>query len=72
MSEQAAPVAPPASAAAAAPAACEINKPKPCCVCKPEKASRDECLLLNGEDSGKCDTLITSYKKCMQGYGFSI
>ncbi|GMM36042.1 copper metallochaperone [Saccharomycopsis crataegensis] len=48
------------------------SKPKPCCVCKVEKATRDECLLKNGEESGKCDGMITSYKKCMAGYGFKI
>lgn len=56
----------------AEPAACEKTKPKPCCVCKTEKAVRDECLLMNGQDSGKCDTLIGSYKLCMKGYGFTI
>ncbi|ODV59350.1 copper metallochaperone COX17 [Ascoidea rubescens DSM 1968] len=49
---------------------CEINKPKPCCVCKDEKATRDECLLKFGQDSGKCDDIILAYKKCMKGYGF--
>ena len=47
------------------------DKPKPCCVCKPEKEARDTCLLFNGQDSGKCDELIAKYKKCMEGYGFS-
>lgn len=48
------------------------NKPKPCCVCKPEKETRDQCLLINGEESGKCDGLIGQYKACMKGYGFVI
>lgn len=46
------------------------DKPKPCCVCLDEKKKRDECLLFNGQDSGKCDELIASYKSCMKGYGF--
>ncbi len=48
------------------------SKPKPCCVCKPEKEARDECLLFNGQDNGKCDELIAKYKTCMKGYGFDI
>lgn len=48
------------------------SKPKPCCVCKPEKETRDECLLINGQDSGKCDDVISQYKVCMKGYGFAI
>lgn len=48
------------------------SKPKPCCVCKDEKAKRDECLLINGQESGKCDSLIGEYKKCMKGFGFEI
>ncbi|CAH2449421.1 Cytochrome c oxidase copper metallochaperone [Komagataella phaffii CBS 7435] len=46
------------------------SKPKPCCVCKPEKEARDQCLLINGQDSGKCDDLISQYKVCMKGFGF--
>lgn len=48
------------------------EKPKPCCVCKPEKQERDECLLFNGQESGKCDDIIAKYKECMKGYGFTI
>ncbi|VVT57781.1 uncharacterized protein SAPINGB_P005866 [Magnusiomyces paraingens] len=65
-----------ASPAAAIPAteapACHVNKPKPCCVCKDEKSVRDECLLFNGQESGKCDEFITKYKTCMKGFGFEI
>ncbi|CAN6663437.1 cytochrome c oxidase copper chaperone [Trichomonascus vanleenenianus] len=54
-------------------AACAKNdKPKPCCVCTTEKSSRDECLLFNGQESGKCDDLISKYKVCMKGYGFTV
>lgn len=48
------------------------NKPKPCCVCLDEKKVRDACLLKNGQDSGKCDDIISKYKVCMKGYGFEI
>ncbi|CUM67268.1 uncharacterized protein PRCAT00004961001 [Priceomyces carsonii] len=46
------------------------SKPKPCCVCLTEKKLRDECLLFNGQESGKCNELIQLYKACMKGYGF--
>jgi cytochrome c oxidase assembly protein subunit 17 len=48
----------------------EPAKPKPCCVCLDEKKTRDECLLFNGQESGKCDELIAKYKACMKGFGF--
>ncbi|ODV96516.1 hypothetical protein PACTADRAFT_49846 [Pachysolen tannophilus NRRL Y-2460] len=48
------------------------SKPKPCCVCIPQKQSRDECLLLNGQESGKCDSIIQEYKTCMKGFGFEV
>lgn len=48
----------------------EESKPKPCCVCLDEKKARDECLLFNGQEGGKCDELIGKYKLCMKGYGF--
>ncbi|SGZ49671.1 CIC11C00000001878 [Sungouiella intermedia] len=43
------------------------DKPKPCCVCLDEKKTRDECLLFNGQEGGKCDELIQKYKVCMKG-----
>ncbi|CAH2355482.1 cytochrome c oxidase copper chaperone [[Candida] railenensis] len=45
-------------------------KPKPCCVCLDEKKLRDECLLFNGQEGGKCNELIGKYKECMKGFGF--
>ncbi|EGV65827.1 hypothetical protein CANTEDRAFT_101538 [Yamadazyma tenuis ATCC 10573] len=48
------------------------EKPKPCCVCLDEKKIRDACLLQNGQESGKCDSIISQYKVCMKGYGFEI
>ncbi|SGZ47182.1 CIC11C00000002514 [Sungouiella intermedia] len=38
------------------------DKPKPCCVCLDEKKTRDECLLFNGQEGGKCDELIQKYR----------
>ncbi|CDK25853.1 unnamed protein product [Kuraishia capsulata CBS 1993] len=48
------------------------TKPKPCCVCIPEKQSRDECFLINGTDSDKCKTILSDYKNCMKGFGFEV
>ncbi|CZR53947.1 probable cytochrome c oxidase copper chaperone protein [Phialocephala subalpina] len=49
-------------------------KVKPCCVCKEEKATRDECMLFsNSKDPQKdCATTINKYKSCMAGFGFSL
>ncbi|KAF8864269.1 hypothetical protein BDZ45DRAFT_33003 [Acephala macrosclerotiorum] len=49
-------------------------KVKPCCVCKEEKASRDECMLFsNSKDPQKdCASTIDKYKSCMAGFGFSL
>jgi len=47
---------------------------KPCCVCKTEKATRDECMLFsNAKDPQKdCATTIEKYKSCMAGFGFNL
>ncbi|QLQ81084.1 hypothetical protein HG537_0E04390 [Torulaspora globosa] len=50
----------------------ETDKPKPCCVCLPEKDERDQCILFNGQDSDKCKVFVQEYKKCMKSYGFDI
>jgi len=52
----------------------EVSKPKPCCVCKEEKATRDECMLFsNAKDPQKdCATTIDKYKSCMAGFGFNL
>ncbi|KAK3362253.1 cysteine alpha-hairpin motif superfamily [Lasiosphaeria hispida] len=49
-------------------------KPKPCCVCKDEKAKRDECMLFsNAPDPRKdCQSTVDLYKTCMAGFGFKI
>ncbi|KAL7266832.1 Cytochrome c oxidase copper chaperone [Rhizina undulata] len=48
------------------------NGPKPCCVCKDEKAARDECFLLNDDGDKQCKDQIAAYKSCMAGFGFKI
>lgn len=47
---------------------------QPCCVCKDEKAKRDECMLFTtGTDpSRECKTTIEQYKSCMLGFGFQV
>ncbi|KAK7527613.1 cytochrome C oxidase copper chaperone-domain-containing protein [Phyllosticta citriasiana] len=49
-------------------------KPKPCCVCKDEKAARDECMLFSKSDNPQqeCKDLVSKYKTCMAGFGFNI
>ncbi|KFH47239.1 Cytochrome c oxidase copper chaperone-like protein [Hapsidospora chrysogenum ATCC 11550] len=68
--------APPQAPAAAAPAPTSDNasKPKPCCVCKEEKAKRDECMLFSkaADPADDCKSLVDQYKSCMAGYGYSI
>ncbi|KAI5794088.1 cytochrome C oxidase copper chaperone-domain-containing protein [Pyronema domesticum] len=49
------------------------NGPKPCCVCKDEKAARDECFLFSNKGGEiECIPQIEAYKKCMAGFGFKI
>ncbi|KAK0731081.1 cysteine alpha-hairpin motif superfamily [Lasiosphaeris hirsuta] len=50
------------------------SRPKPCCVCKDEKAKRDECMLFsNAADPQKdCQSTVDLYKTCMAGFGFKI
>ncbi|ESZ92809.1 cytochrome c oxidase copper chaperone protein [Sclerotinia borealis F-4128] len=47
-------------------------KPKPCCVCKDEKAARDECMLFSTakEPQEACASMVDKYKSCMAGFGF--
>jgi cytochrome c oxidase assembly protein subunit 17 len=47
---------------------------QPCCVCKEEKAKRDECMLFSkaAEPAADCKSLVDQYKSCMAGYGYSI
>jgi len=50
------------------------EKVKPCCVCKDEKAQRDECMLFSRSDDPQddCKGMVARYKDCMAGYGFRI
>ncbi|KLJ10169.1 cytochrome c oxidase assembly protein subunit 17 [Blastomyces silverae] len=51
------------------------SKPKPCCVCKDEKAARDDCMLFSRSDDPaqqECRPLVEQYKSCMAGFGFKI
>lgn len=50
------------------------EKLKPCCVCKDEKAQRDECMLFSKSDDPQeeCKNMVVKYKECMAGYGFKI
>jgi len=59
---------------------------RPCCVCKETRMViilnnwknwkkeflkvRDECIILNGEES--CGALIEAHKKCLKEYGFEM
>lgn len=47
---------------------------QPCCVCKDEKAKRDECMLFSTakNPAADCISLVDQYKSCMQGFGFSV
>ncbi|MCJ1288532.1 hypothetical protein MMC34_000060 [Xylographa carneopallida] len=49
-------------------------KVKPCCVCKDEKAARDECMLFsNGSNpQEECQGMVQKYRSCMKGFGFDI
>ncbi|BCS22778.1 copper metallochaperone COX17 [Aspergillus puulaauensis] len=61
----------PVPVATQAPAA---EKPKPCCVCKDEKTTRDDCMLFSKSDepTQECKSVIEQYKACMAGYGFKV
>lgn len=47
---------------------------QPCCVCKDEKARRDECMLFSTakDPAADCRSLVDQYKSCMQGFGFNV
>jgi len=49
-------------------------KVKPCCVCKEEKTTRDECMLFSNSSNPQkdCATTIDKYKSCMAGFGFNL
>ncbi|KAK1755371.1 cytochrome c oxidase copper chaperone [Echria macrotheca] len=60
--------------ATATTAAAEVSRPKPCCVCKDEKARRDDCMLFSkaADPQKDCQSTIELYKSCMLGFGFKI
>ncbi|KAJ4163348.1 hypothetical protein LMH87_005083 [Akanthomyces muscarius] len=62
------------SAAPAAASSDNASRPKPCCVCKDEKAKRDECMLFsNAKDpQADCQSLVAQYKTCMLGFGYKV
>lgn len=57
-----------------APAPTSTTKPKPCCVCKEEKAARDDCMLFSNaaDPQEDCIDKVKAYKACMKGFGFDI
>lgn len=63
-----------AATAQAPPATQTTDKPKPCCVCKDEKAARDDCMLFSkaADPMKDCQGTIDLYKSCMLGFGFKI
>ncbi|KAL1582957.1 hypothetical protein WHR41_08237 [Cladosporium halotolerans] len=50
------------------------TKVKPCCVCKDEKAARDECMLFSTaqDPQAACQDLVSKYRSCMKGFGFEL
>ncbi|KAB8303613.1 hypothetical protein EYC80_005010 [Monilinia laxa] len=56
------------------PAGDASSKPKPCCVCKEEKAARDECMLFSTAKDPQvaCASMVDRYKSCMAGFGFNL
>ncbi|KAK3955964.1 cytochrome C oxidase copper chaperone-domain-containing protein [Pseudoneurospora amorphoporcata] len=63
-----------AAPAQAAPSTDAPAKPKPCCVCKDEKAKRDDCMLFSKSDDPQkdCVSTIDQYRACMAGFGFKV
>ncbi|KAL2019822.1 hypothetical protein VTK56DRAFT_9173 [Thermocarpiscus australiensis] len=63
-----------ASVAPAAQTTDASSKPKPCCVCKEEKARRDDCMLFStaADPQKDCQSTIEQYKSCMAGFGFKV
>lgn len=43
---------------------------KICCVCKPTKQVRDECIVLNGEE--RCKDFINAHNQCLRSEGFEV
>ncbi|KAI1002304.1 hypothetical protein K3495_g5899 [Podosphaera aphanis] len=64
----------PSRATTAAPGVTPPAEVKPCCVCKEEKAARDNCMLIStsAEPQQDCVATIEKYKQCMAGFGFHL
>lgn len=47
---------------------------QPCCVCKDEKAARDECMLFSRapDPQEACKDWVGKYRSCMASYGFNL
>lgn len=43
---------------------------KICCVCKPTKEVRDQCIVLNGEE--RCKEFIFAHNQCLRDEGFDV
>jgi len=55
--------------------ACEAQRSKTsgkkiCCVCKPTKQVRDECVVLNGQE--QCKAFIEAHNQCLRDEGFDV
>lgn len=49
------------------------EKPKcPMCVCKKERAVRDECMLQHEDGLTSCKEKIEKLNLCLKGYGFNM
>ena len=46
------------------------TKLKPCCACPSTRQSRDECVLMKGEEN--CGELIEQHLQCMLALGFDM
>ena len=44
------------------------KKPGACCVCKPTKKLRDDCIFNFSEE--KCVDFISAHKECMASWGY--
>lgn len=45
-------------------------KKKICCACPDTKKTRDECIVLNGEEA--CQQFIEAHKLCLRSEGFNV
>ena len=52
----------------------DARSKQPCCVCKDEKSTRDECMLFSkaADPVADCKSTIERYRTCMAGFGFQV